>query len=186
MARMRKAAALAAVAVLGLGAAACGGDDDSAGEDTEVDETTTTEATDDGGSDDGDTGGSSGSGGLGAFAGEECLAFTNAILEASSSVGNVFTGQTDDLESVAAYFSEVADNLPAEIRDDFRTFAGAYETFAAAVADADIDFEDPSTFSDPAVMQRLTPAMEAFDSAEVQQASENIERWLDETCSEGQ
>lgn len=190
MARMRKAAALAAVVVLGLGAAACG-DDDSAGEDVEVDDTRpneTTETTDDGATTDGvtDDGGSSTGSDLGTFVGEDCLAFTTALMEASSAAGNVFSGATDELEDVADYFGDVAKNLPAEIRGDFETFADAYEDFARAIADAGIDFEDPSTFQDPAVMEKLTPAMEALDSAEVQQASENIESWLDETCSQGQ
>jgi len=162
---------LALAMVAGLALAACGGgDDDDAAEETTTtgEDTTTTKSTDSG--DD-----------LGDFTGE-CADFTEAFADAGQAISSAFSGSGDgDLEDVASYFDEVSERLPEEIRDDFEVFAGAYEEFALAIADADIDFSDPQS-ADPEALAELQELTSAFSSAEVQEASENIQAYMAESC----
>lgn len=174
----RRALGLVAVVVLGLGAAACGGDDTG-----DAAPTTEADAADDGGSADGgddmvdvdEVPGLSG----------ECEEMVAAYLEASSGLGSIMSGTGDtDFSEVAAYFSEVADELPDEISGDFEVFAQAYSEFAQALEDADIDLSDMSS-ADPAALEALTPALEAFNDPAVTEASENISDWMDANCAQG-
>ena len=172
MGRMQRAGGIVVAAVLGLGLVACGG-----GDDDEAVDTTTTE--DGGGSDSGTTDVD-----LSDFTGE-CAAFAEAFAGAGTAIGSAFSGTGgDDLEQVADYFSEVADRLPDEISDDFEVFAAAYSDFASAMAEADIDFSDPSSV-DPDKLSELESISEAFSSAEVQEASANIEAYISANCNGG-
>ena len=173
MGGMRRVGALAVVAVLGLGLAACGddGDDDAAQDDTS-DQAGTTE---DESSDDALEGFD--------FTGE-CAAFIEAFAGAGSAVGSAFSGADQDLEQVAEYFSEISEQVPDEISADFEVFAEAYAEFAQAMADSDVDFSDPESI-DPEDMEELSALGEAFSSAEVQEASENIQAYMAENCSAG-
>ncbi|HLT17604.1 MAG TPA: hypothetical protein VK007_12960 [Acidimicrobiales bacterium] len=197
MALMRKAAALAAVAVLGLGLAACGDDDDSSALDDR--DAATTEDTEDTGAgddtddrddgDDGSTGGLSGNdvdlGELQDVLGGECMAFAQAMMVVGAPMASMFGGgdMEAEIEQAGEYFAEVAKNVPAELKEDFDVLAEAFEAFAKGLADAGIDFEDPATFTNPDAMAKLEPAMKALESPRFEAAGENIERWLDENCS---
>lgn len=186
MFRMRKAAALAAVVILGVGAAACGGDDDG--------DKASDEVADEGAGRDASSGRDEPRDDIdlddldadidlsGLFEDEDCAAFYEAMANAGAGVASIFTGDSDALVQAAAFFSEVAKNLPDEIAGDFETFAGAYQDFAMAMAESGIDFEDPATFTDPEVMAQLEPVIEKLDTPEVQAASERIDTWLTETC----
>jgi len=174
----RGALGLVAVAVLGLGVTACGGDDSD-----DAAPTTAADVADDGDAGDGgddmvdvdEVPGLSG----------ECEDLMSAYLEASSGLGSVMSGTGDtDFSEVAAYFSEVADELPDEISGDFEIFAQAYAEFGQALEDAGIDLSDMST-ADPATLEALTPALEAFDDPAVTEASENISAWMDANCEAG-
>lgn len=170
MGRMQRVGGIAMAAVLGLGLVACGGGDDEASDPT---------TTEDGGSDSGTTGAD-----LSDFTGE-CAAFAEAFAGAGAAIGSAFSGTGgDDLEQVAEYFSEVADRLPDEISDDFEVFAAAYADFASAMAEADVDFNDPTSM-DPDKLADLQAITEAFDSAEVQEASANIEAYMNANCNAG-
>jgi hypothetical protein len=167
----RRVRALALAAVIGIGLAACGGGDD----DPEAAEgsTTTTAASEDTSTD--------GEVDLEDFTGE-CAEFAEAFTEAGQAIGNAFSGTGDgDLEDVASYFSEVADRMPDEIQADFEVFAAAYTQFAQALAEADIDMSNPEAM-DPEAMAALEDVTAAFDSAEVQEASENIQAYMTERC----
>ena len=170
----RRALGLMAVVVLGVGVSACGGDDsDDAAPTTEAD------AADDGGGGGDDMVDVDEVPGLSG----ECEDLVAAYLEASSGLGSVMSGTGDtDFSEVAAYFSEVADELPDEVSDDFEIFAQAYAEFAQALEDADIDLSDMSS-ADPATLEALTPALEAFDDPAVTEASQNISDWMDANCA---
>jgi hypothetical protein len=175
---MQRLGAVALAAVLGLGLVACGddGDDDAATETTEDsgDETTTT-ASDDDTDDTAD---------LGDFTGE-CAAFSQAFANAGTAIGSAFSGDaSEEIEAVADYFDEVSSELPEEIRDDFSVFADAYAEFARALAESDIDFSNPESV-DPEDMAELQALSQAFSSPEVQEASNNIQTYVAETCQAG-
>lgn len=156
---------LALVAVLGLGLVACGD-----GKKVASNATTTTT-------------GSSGTDGADAydFTGD-CADFLAAFSGASASIGAAFSGGADaDLEEAANYFENVGDKLPKEIRVDFEVFAEAYRDFAKAMADADIDFSDPSSM-DPEQMSELQALGDAFSDPKVTEASANIEAYMEANC----
>lgn len=171
----RRALGLTAAIVLGIGLTACGGDDsgDEAAPTTE--ETSTDDGDGDGGDESVDIDEVPGLTG-------ECEELVAAYLEASSGLGSVMSGTETDFSEIAAYFREVADNLPDEIAGDFEVFGEAYAEFGQALEDAGIDLSNMAE-ADPAAIQALMPAIEAFDDPAVQEASENISDWMDASCS---
>lgn len=174
MGGMQRLGAVALATIFGLGMTACG---DDGGEDAsdQVEETTTAK---DSGSDSVDPGNFDFSG--------ECADFVEAFGNAGAAVGSAFGGggSSDDLAQVADYFEEIASNVPEDIRGDFEVFAEAYSDFAQALADSGIDLSDAST-ANPEDLAALQAVMEAFSAPEVQEASDNISAWVEESCSAG-
>lgn len=89
-----------------------------------------------------------------------------------------------DLETVAQVFQNAADNAPSEIQADMQVIATAFTDFYAAIEEIGVDFSDPSTFATLNASQQaqLQAVLESFDSAEVQQASDNLNTWFTENC----
>lgn len=176
MGGIRRIGAMTLAVVLGVGLTACGGGDD----DAEAGTTTTEAATDDTTADDSGSDGADASDLLGG----DCAAFAEAFANAGEASGSALSGDDAGLEEAAAFFSEVADQVPDEIADDFEVFANAYAEFAQAMADADIDLSNPSA-ADPEAMAELQTIMESFSSDEVQEASNNITAYMSEHCTAG-
>jgi hypothetical protein len=156
------------VLVLALVGASCGGDDETAADtDTVVTETegitaedTTTDDTDDG-----------------SFATSEC----SELIAAAASVSTAFSGTaaTDDVDATRDQFQEFADNAPDEIQDDLQVLVDAYELYADALADVDIQAGEVPDADD---LQELQDAIGSIDQAEVQEASSNINTWTTANC----
>jgi hypothetical protein len=156
------------VLVLALVGASCGGDDETAADtDTVVTETegitaedTTTDDTDDDG-----------------FATSEC----SELVAAAASVSTAFSGTaaTDDVDATRDQFQEFADNAPDEIQDDLQVLVDAYELYADALADVDIQAGEVPDADD---LQELQDAIGSIDQAEVQEASSNINTWTTANC----
>lgn len=175
MGGMQRVGALAVAAIFAVGLTACGDDGDGGDEAADVGETTTT--ADDSSSDDTDLTDFD-------FTGE-CAAFVEAFGAAGASIGSAFSGGSgDDLEEVASYFEEVADDVPEDIRADFEVFAEAYADFARALAESGVDFSDPQG-ADPEALAALQEVSEAFSAPEVQEASDNINAWVEANCTAG-
>jgi hypothetical protein len=164
-----RAMTIVVVLVLALVGASCGGDDETAADtDTVVtetegitaEETTTDETTDDG-----------------SFDTSEC----SELIAAAASVSTAFSGTeaTDDAEETRAQFQEFADNAPDEIQDDLQVLVDAYELYADALADVDIQAGE---VPDAAALQELQDAIASIDQAEVQEASANINAWTTANC----
>ena len=185
---MRRHALLAALTALLLLLSACGGDDggDTAGRDIS-----------DVAGDDGDAGDvadesdrpseddlEAAEDQIAAFTNEECGEIFAGFASAASAFGGSGPdGQ--DLSDVSEYFSEIADRVPNEIEADFRLFAEAYAEFAEAAADAGIDFSRPETMT-PEALQQMGESAELFNDPEVQEASENVSAFVEETCGTGE
>lgn len=168
---VKRLGSLALTAVLALGLVACGGDDKKddgglkAGADVDVD------------ADLGDE--------LGSFT-EECAELVQVYAGAYASIGSIMAGTpTDELEKAAKYFDDVADALPDDLKADFAVFAEAYNEFAKAVVEADIDFSDPGNI-DPEKFAELSTLTEKIESAEVEAASERISAYLEAKCGDGE
>jgi hypothetical protein len=181
---MRRSKLLAILAALLLALAACGGDDGDVA-DVAADEADPGPDGDAGDVADGDSGDEGDAevdeDALAALTNEDCAALYAGIASAASAFGGT---EGEDLSDVANYFDEIAGEVPDEIKDDFETFAAAYREFAEAAEEAGVDFSDPATMT-PEALQEMGSAAEAFNDPEVQEASERISTFAEETCGSG-
>ena len=166
------------LAVLALLVAGCGGDDssDAAGEtDTAVvDDSGSTTTTDDDAADTDDDATETDDAGGGLLEGE-CAEFAGL----SARLSQALSGSTGDLDSASEVFDELADQVPEEIRDDYEVLAANFRELAEALEGVDLSSgEAPS----PEVLAKLQEITQSMDSAEVQEASQNIEAWASENC----
>jgi hypothetical protein len=157
------------LAALALLAAGCGGDDSDEASDAADTAVVETDASDDAGdtdmteTEDAD-----------AALGGECAEFAGlgAKLQSAFGVGG-------DVDSASEVFDELADRVPEEIRDDYRVLADNFKQFADALKGVDLTSgETPS----PETLAKLQAAAAAMDQPEIQQASQNIEAWVQENC----
>lgn len=163
----KRLGSFALAVLLGFTMVACGGGDDS----TSNEETTTTA----GSNDDND---------FTALRGD-CAELTKAYAGAYASIGAGLGGAAgSELEDAAEYFENVADSLPKEIRADFELFAEAYAKFAEGMADLDIDLSNPAAM-DPEQMAKLQELGESLEGPEIEEASANVEAYLDAKCGTG-
>ncbi|MCZ7590277.1 MAG: hypothetical protein M5U27_15755 [Gaiella sp.] len=161
------------IVALALVAAGCGGSSsDEASPDTETtvaaettmpDDTATTDATETGTDID-----------LGDLSGE-CAQFAGI----ASRIAQSFSGQDANIEDAAKAFDEIADQVPDEIKDDYRVIAENFSKIAEAFEGTDLaSGEAPS----PEALAKLQELSSSMDSAEVQQATQNIEAWVEQNC----
>jgi hypothetical protein len=162
------------LAALTLVAAGCGGDDgNEAADDTEtaVVEDSGTTTSDDSATETEDAADDSGTGALTG----ECAAFAGL----SAKLSQAFAGSSSDLDSATEIFDEVADQVPEEIRDDYEVLANNIEEFADELKELDLAAgETPS----PEAIAKLQEIAQSLDSAEVREASQNLEAWAQANC----
>jgi len=154
--------------------AACGGSGTSEVDDPDQtdDQTTTTTAVVE---DDDETETSTATG----LPSNECISLGMALSQAA---GLGAFAQGGDPGDAADSLMALAGAAPAEIADDFEVMAAAFAEFAQTLADAGVDFNDPSTLSSSEGQAALIAAGEAFSAPEVQEASENMSDYLEEVC----
>lgn len=160
-------AVLAALAVLLL--AACGGGTDSAEE---------AGGTDDAGGDVPADGGD----GAALLTDAECRQYAEAFQQVPAiSDPDSMEGITD----LADVLEDAAGRMPEDVADDFRVIADAYRDFGDALAELDVDVSDPQSMAALTAddMAQLEEASQTMGSAEVQEASENINAFLTENCT---
>jgi hypothetical protein len=171
------------IAVLALVAAGCGGDSkseatpatvettvetDTVATDTNVAEDTTaadTTATDTTATSGMDTGALSG----------RCAEFAGI----STKLAESLSGQTADLQQASKLFDEIADQVPDEIKADYQVIAENFKKIAEALKGVDLTSgQAPS----PEALAKLQEISASMDSAEVQQATQHIEAWVQKNC----
>lgn len=93
-------------------------------------------------------------------------------------------GASFDPDLIANSLRQYAASGPAEIRDDLLTLADAWATYVKVLSDAGIDLNDPTSFAnlDQAQLAKFAEAAAAIDSAEVVQASANVEAYIAANC----
>jgi hypothetical protein len=163
------------LAALTLVAAGCGGDDaNEAADDTEtavVEDSGTPTESDDSATETEDAADDSGTGALTG----ECAAFAGL----SAKLSQAFAGSSSDLDSATEIFDEVADQVPEEIRDDYEVLANNIEEFADELKELDLAAGETPSPEDIAKLQEIA---QSLDSAEVREASQNLEAWAQANC----
>ena len=163
------------IAVLALVAAGCGGDgNNEASADTETAVATETAAAEDTMAETDTSATSTDATSIGELSGE-CAQFAGI----SQKLAQSLSGQNANLEDASKAFNEIADQVPDEIKDDYQVIADNFAKIADALKGVDLQSgETPS----PEVLAKLQEVSASMDSAEVQQASQNIEAWVTEHC----
>jgi hypothetical protein len=168
----RRLAALL-IAAVALIAAGCGGSDsneassDTTAATTETMSVDTTATTDDSGTSTDDAA-------IGNLSGD-CAQFAGV----SSKIAQSLSGQDANMEDAAKAFAEIADQVPDEIKDDYQVIAENFSKIAEALKGVDLTSgQTPS----PEALAKLQELSKSMDSAEVQQATQNIEAWVSQHC----
>ena len=166
------------IAVVALVAAGCGGDDNESSADTGTAVVTETAASADTTSTDDTTATDASESStdeidLGKLKGE-CTQFAGI----STKLAQSLSGQNPDLESASKAFDEIADQVPDEIKADYKILAENFEKLAEALKGVDLTSGTPS----PEALAKLQELGASMDSAEVQQATQHIEAWVQENC----
>ena len=73
----------------------------------------------------------------------------------------------------------LADQAPAEIKGDFQVYAKFWSDYVAVMTKANYDFSKMGT--DP----ELQKAMQAMSDPKLQQATVNIQTWMQKNCVAG-
>lgn len=112
---------------------------------------------------------------------EDCTRYVAAFQQAGA-VND--PSHAEAVGQVADVLDDGADRVPAEIGDDFRVMAGAYQGFADALQDMNTDFADLGSLSelDPEDLAALEAANQALNTPQVQDAAANIDAFLTEHC----
>ena len=83
------------------------------------------------------------------------------------------------MEDAAKAFADIADQVPDEIKDDYQVIAENFSKIAEALKGVDLTSgQTPS----PEALAKLQELSKSMDSAEVQQATQNIEAWVSQHC----
>ena len=161
------------LASVALVAAGCGGDDSEATGDTDtvVVEETTTEDTS-GATTDETTGAST----------DDDISLTGKCAEFAglgAKISQAMAGGNAGLGDASKLFDELAAQVPDEIEDDFQVIADNFAKIADALKDVDLSSGATPSAED---LEKLQELAKTLDSAEVQEASANIEKWTQENC----
>jgi hypothetical protein len=163
------------IAVLALVAAGCGGDSkNEASSDTETTVVTETTTSEDTTATTNSSATSTDETSIGDLSGE-CAEFAGI----STKLAESLSGQNADLESASKAFNEIADQVPDEIKADYQVIAENFAKIAEALKGVDLQSgETPG----PEALAKLQELAGSMDSAEVQQASQHIEAWVQKNC----
>ncbi len=152
---MRRMGAAAVVAALALVAAGCGGSSDS---------------------------------GVGRHDGEldRCLRGGQRVCrhgegrcEVQRGAGEGHERQERRVAAASQAFADMADEVPAELSDDFQALADAFAGYADALKGITIK---AGTAPTAAQIKQLAAAAKSLDQKAVEQASKNIDAWIQANC----
>lgn len=118
-----------------------------------------------------------------AIADADCLEYANSFAGFSPDPNQPLSSSS--FTKIADFMESVADKVPNEVSDDFRTLGNAYRNFAEGAGD--LDFSNPSSIAGitPEQLQRMEESLAKLDTEEVRAAAANIEKFVQEHCPEG-
>jgi ABC-type glycerol-3-phosphate transport system substrate-binding protein len=171
-------ALLALLAALLLVAAGCGGSSDEGSDEAAVETTTETNGDEEEMEEEGETTeDETETGGLSAFANEDCqeLASIGASIAQAVDPSGTF-----DADEAAQLYEQLAEKAPDEIQDDLAVFADYMAQVAEALSGVDLTSGQQPSAEDLQALQALSNI-----GPEVEQAAENLSAWASENCSVG-
>lgn len=124
--------------------------------------------------------------------GEKCgflAEFVGVGFEGAFDPSAAMTGETFNFSEafapIAKEFQEVAAAAPDEIQDAFQTMADGFDELVEQFEDVEVDFSDPQNI-DPEALEAFDSIDTAFDSDELNEASEEIEAWIGDNCEDAE
>lgn len=128
----------------------------------------------------GDGGGKAGSGGD----------YCSDLKDAKKEVDAIKGGDFSDLETTTDTMNELADEAPDEIKDDWEILVKGVEKLVDALKKAGLDDDDMATLQsgevpddvDMTALQSLMTELQALDTPEFQEASDNINKHAKDEC----
>jgi hypothetical protein len=90
------------------------------------------------------------------------------------------SGGNASSQAVAKAYADLANAAPSEIRDDFKTLAGALKTYMDALAKAGYK---PGTTPTAAQIAALSNAAKSFTDPKLQAAEQHLTTWVKKNCS---
>lgn len=118
----------------------------------------------------------------GAIADADCLEYANSFAGFSPDPNQPLSSSS--FTKIADFMEGVADKVPNEVSDDFRTLGNAYRNFADGAGD--LDFSNPEAIANitPEQLKRMEESLAKLDTEEVRTAAANIEKFVQEHCPE--
>ena len=111
---------------------------------------------------------------------EGCKKVANLSIEFSNAIAQASSGSSDDLETTAKAFENFANQVPEEIRDDFKVIAAAFAKYVQVIKNLDLT---PGQTPDAGDIAKLTKAAQELDDASVKAANESVTKWASDNCS---
>ena len=112
---------------------------------------------------------------------EGCPELTDLSAEVSKAFQTATSGTGEaDLDAIVDAYDKFSDEAPEEIRDAFKTLAGAFEQYAEVLGDIDLSSGETPTADDVA---KMAEAAKSFSDAKLTAATAEIEAWVQKNCT---
>jgi len=109
-----------------------------------------------------------------------CTKVANLAIEFSNAIAKSSSGSSEDLDTTAKAFENFANQVPEEIRDDFKVIAAAFAKYVQVIKDLDLKPGQTPSAKDIA---KLTSAAQELDNAQVTAANASVTKWTSKNCS---
>ncbi len=102
--------------------------------------------------------------------------FQKAVASANPSGSGDVKAQ---INATAKAFEQFADEAPDAVKDDFKTFATAFGSYANALGDIDLSSGQAPSAAD---IQKLQAASQKLNSADLRKATAHLTAWAQKNC----
>jgi hypothetical protein len=98
----------------------------------------------------------------------------------SAAVAAATGNGTSSIDAESNALSQIANAAPSEIRDDFKTFAAAFSTYAGALKKAGYK---PGSTPSAAQIASIAAAAQQFGSPKLKAAETHLTAWAHKNCA---
>jgi len=111
---------------------------------------------------------------------EGCKKVANLSIQFSNAIAQASTGSSSDVEATSKAFESFVNQVPEEIRADFKVIADAFAKYVRVIKDLDLKPGKTPSANDIA---KLTQASKALSDAQVTAANTAVTKWASDNCS---